>query len=56
MDEDEWHQRYKRYFIEHAALTPTEAEDTLQAGIGCYDYSESPEDTALEELSYWTEG
>jgi len=55
MEKAEWHERYIKYLQRRAGLTRTEAEDTLNAGMGDHDYDDSPEDSAEEEISYWTD-
>jgi hypothetical protein len=54
MDKEEWHERYMKHIQTKAALTRIQAKDTLNAGMGEYDYNDAPEDAADEELSYWT--
>ena len=54
LDINEWHERYIKRLEEGGDLSRPEAEDALNAGIGEYDYNDSPEDCADEEISYWT--
>lgn len=50
-----WHRKYKDCMIASAGLTEEEAQACLDAGMGEYDYSEDPEESALMEMSYWTD-
>lgn len=52
---DIWHTKYKKCMMETAKLTDAEAQAALDAGMGEYDYSDDPEEAALEEMSYWTD-
>lgn len=49
-----WHERYELRLMAVAGLSLGEAQDSLMAGMGNYDYSEKPEDEADEEMAYWT--
>jgi hypothetical protein len=51
---DIWHTKYKNTMMAKG-VTNEEADDALQAGMGEFDYSEDPEEAALEEMSYWTD-
>jgi hypothetical protein len=52
-DVNEWHERYKERLISVGLLTESEAQDSLEAGLGNYDYNDVPEDSADDEMSYW---
>lgn len=52
MNRKEWHRRYGKR-LEAGGFSYEEAQDSLEAGIGQYDYDESPEDVADEEISLW---
>lgn len=52
MNRKEWHMRYKRRLMEAAGLSRGEAQDSLEAGMGEYDYNNNPEDWADKEISY----
>ena len=54
MNKEEWHKRYKQTFL-NQGVDEEFAEQCLQAGMGMYDYDDSPEDYALDEMSYWTD-
>ncbi len=54
MDKEEWHRRYKQSLIDNG-VDEKFAEECLQAGMGEYDYEDSPEECALSEMSYWEE-
>ena len=54
IDKEEWHKKYKNYMI-GMGVSEEEAEAVLQGGIGCFDYSNDPEMSASDELSYWTD-
>ena len=47
----EWHKKYKQTFINNG-VDEKFAEDSLQAGMGGYDYDDDPVDNALDEMSY----
>lgn len=51
MIKKEWHDRHKKRLMEIAKLTDTKSEDTLNAGMGEYDYDDIPEDSADTEMS-----
>ena len=54
--ENAWHERYVARIQERVQDCTREfAEETLQAGMGTYDYDDNPEDAADEELSCWSE-
>ena len=54
MDEKEWHILYIKRLMKVGGLTQTEAEDSLEAGLDAYNYDDDPEDSADDEMSYWT--
>ena len=51
---EKWHRRYISRLMGVAGLTLFQAEDCLSAGLGEYDYDDEPEDSADDEMSYWT--
>ncbi len=53
MIEKEWHDKYRARMKEMLICDDKFAEETLQAGMGDYDYESDPVDAADEELSYW---
>ncbi len=48
-----WRAAYIAAMMKHAHLTEQEATDCFEAGNGGYDFSEDPEQSALDEISYW---
>lgn len=50
-----WHRRYMDRLIAVAGLTEEQAQECLDAGMSEYDYSDSAEDAADDEMSYWSE-
>jgi len=49
-----WHDAYVDQLVKRG-LDRKFAEETLDAGMGGYDYDDNPADAANEELSYWSE-
>jgi predicted transcriptional regulator len=54
MNIEEWHERYVQRLVDKG-FSYRETFAILIAGIGNYDYKDSPKDAADEELSYWTD-
>lgn len=50
---DDWHKKYMARMIDRAGLSEEQAKYALDAGMGEYDYSDSPEGAADMEMSYW---
>jgi len=53
MAKEAWHRRYKDRLIQCGGLTEDQAEASLQAGMGEYDYEVDPKDAADDDMSYW---
>ncbi len=51
---EQWHRRYISRLMNIAGVTLFQAENCLHAGLGEYDYDDDPEDSADDEMSYWT--
>lgn len=56
MNKNEWHEKYIKTLMDKGWVQRKVAEECLQGAIDDFEYDESPEDAALEELSYWAEG
>ena len=54
MDINKWHERYKERLMSVVLLTKKEAQDSLEADLGNYNYNDVTEDIANDEMSYWT--
>lgn len=52
-DKAAWRRIYMDTMIKHAGLDEEQASDAFAAGESDYDYSEDPEQSALDEMSYW---
>ena len=52
-DKAAWRRIYMDTMIKHAGLDEEQAADAFAAGESDYDYSEDPEQAALDEMSYW---
>ncbi len=52
IDKDAWHRQYKEQLMANG-VDEKFAEESLQAGMGEYDYEEDPKDSANMEMSYW---
>ena len=53
MDKNDWEQRYIIHLIEKYGFDRVFAQEAFDAGIDDYDYDDSPEFSADEEMSYW---
>ena len=53
MEKMEWHKKYKQTLIAAGNVEEKFAEDCLQAGMGSFDYDDSPELCAVAEMGWW---
>ena len=50
-----WRRIYMDTMKKHAGLDEIAANDCYDAGSGDYDFTDDPEQAALEEMEYWTD-
>lgn len=55
MNKETWHRRYIQRLVIKGQMTFREAKDILEAGMGNYYYDDDPEDSADDEMSYWSD-